>query len=75
MERQITEEQVCEIEEVLFSGCREEAYRLLKEYAGIEARPYTAWDFYDDSGNFIGEDQSCSIRDLILNAYKDIVKE
>ena len=75
MDRQIAEGQIREIEETLFLGYREDAYMLLKEYAGIEAKPYIAWDFYDESGNYVGNSQDYSIRDLILEACVHIVKE
>lgn len=73
MNKTITKTHLEEIEEAYSFGDREIAHALLKAYTGIEARPYTAWDFYDEFGNYIGTSDSYSIRDLIKNAYIDVV--
>ena len=75
MNRTITKEQLEEIEDSSLWGDRTDAIALLKEYAGIEAKPYTAWNFYDEYGNYVGDSDNYSIRDLIENAYIDIVDE
>ena len=75
MNRTITKAQLEEIEEVSMWGDRRDTYALLKEYAGIEAKPYTAWSFYDEHGNYVGDSDNYSIRDLIENAYIDVVDE
>jgi hypothetical protein len=75
MSRTITKAQLKEIEEARWYGERTEAYALLKEYTGIEARPYTAWNFYDEYNNYVGDSDNYSIRDLIENAYIDVVDE
>ena len=75
MNRTITKEQLEEIEEASCWGYRTDAYALLKEYAGIEAKPYTAWNFYDEYDNYVGNSDDYSIRDLIENAYIDVVDE
>ena len=71
----ITREQLDEIQEAYSLNDRETAYALLKEYAGIEAKPYTAWDFYDTAGNYIGDSVNYSFRDLLENAYIDVVEK
>lgn len=75
MRNAITKEQLNEIEEAYSYNDRETAYALLKEYAGIEAKPYTAWDFYDTVGNYLGDSVNYSIRDLIENAYITVVEK
>lgn len=75
MARTITREQLKEIEEAYSYEDRETAYALLEEYAGIEAKPYTAWDFYDASGNYLGDSVNYSFKDLLENAYIDVVEE
>ena len=65
----ITKAQLEEIEAAYSCEGKEAAYALLKEYAGLEARPYTAYDFYDECGNYVGCSDSYSIRDLLKNAY------
>ena len=71
----ITKEQLDEIEEAYFCNDRETAYSLLKEYAGIEAKPYTAWGFYDTAGNYLGDSVNYSFKDLLENAYITVVKK
>lgn len=71
----ITREQLDEIEEAYFCEDRETAYGLLKEYTGIEAKPYTAWDFYDTAGNYLGDSVNYSFRDLLENAYIDVIEK
>ena len=75
MNRAITKAQLEEIEETRMWGDRRDAYALLKEYTGIESKPYTAWSFYDEYGNYVGDSDNYSIRDLIENAYIDVVDE
>ena len=75
MNRTITKKQLEEIEEAGCWGDRTDAYELLEEYTGIAAKPYTAWNFYDEYGNYVGNSDDYSIRDLIENAYIDVVDE
>ncbi|MBQ9744485.1 MAG: hypothetical protein IJW19_05100 [Clostridia bacterium] len=75
MNREITREQLEKIEDKLYFGDRQGAYALLKEYTGIEARPYTAWSFYDECDNYVGDSDNCSIKDLLKNAYIDVIEE
>lgn len=75
MNRTITKAQLEEIEDASLWGDKTDALTLLKEYTGIEAKPYTAWSFYDEYGNYVGDSDNYSIRDLIENAYIDIVDE
>lgn len=73
MSNTITREQLEEIEKAYSYEDRETAYALLKEYADIEAKLYTAWDFYDTAGNYIGDSVNYSFKDLLENAYITIV--
>lgn len=73
MYKTITEEQLEEIEDALNCFDKGAAYTLLKKYTGIEARPYTAYVFYDEADNFVGDSDNYSIRDLIYNAYIKVV--
>ena len=74
MVSEITRKELEEIEEAYSCGDRETAYALLKEYAGIEAKPFTAWDFYDEAGNYLGDSINYSFRDLLETAYIDVVQ-
>jgi hypothetical protein len=75
MSNTITRAQLEEIEDAMFLHDRETAYALLKEYAGIEARPYTAWAFYDEADNFVGDSDNYNISDLLDNAYITVVEK
>ena len=73
MAKTITKEQLEEIEELLFCFDRETAFGLLEEYTGIKAKPYTAWAFYDDADNYIGNSDNDNLRDLLDSAYIKVV--
>ena len=75
MSRTITREQLEEIEDALFCLDRKGAYELLKKYTGIEARPYTAWAFYDEVDNYVGDSDDDTIQDLLDSAYITVVDE
>lgn len=71
----ITKEQLEEIEEAKTWGERQEAYALLEKYTGIKAKPCIIFLFYDDADNYIGDDDNHTIRDLLENAYIDVVEK
>lgn len=71
----ITREQLEEIEDALDCSDIGAAYYLLKKYTGIEARPYTAYMFYDESDNFVGDSDHYDLRDLLDNAYVKVVEK
>ena len=75
MYKTITREQLEEIEDAI--GCFDKgaAYALLKEYTGIEARPYTAFVFYDEADNWVGDSDNYDIGDLLENAGIRVVEE
>lgn len=75
MAKTITKEQLEEIEDAIHCFDRGAAYALLKKYTGIEARPYTAFVFYDEADNFVGDSDNYTIRDLLDSAYITIVEE
>ena len=75
MAKTITKEQLEEIEDAISCFDRGAAYALLKKYTGIEARPYTAFVFYDEADNWIGDSDNYTIRDLLDEAYITVVEE
>ena len=50
-------------------------HELLKKYAGIEARPYTAYMYYDELGNFLACDDETDVDDLLEKAYVEVRDE
>ena len=43
----------------------DEYLRLLKEFAGIESRPTTEYNHYDENGDFIGSSVDTNLYDLL----------
>ena len=43
----------------------EEYRKLLSEYMGIEARAYTAYNYYDENGDFIGNSEDYDLGQLM----------
>lgn len=72
MINRITQEQRIELYDAFDSGDYEKANRLLKEYAGIEAKPYTAYMFYDESGNYVGDSEINDVDDILRAAYVEV---
>ncbi len=64
----ITKEQLEELEEIQ-SINRSDFNELLEEYTEIEARPYTAYQYYDSAGNFVGDSDNNDVREILKNAY------
>ena len=73
MPKTITREQLEEIEDAI--GCFDKgaAHALLKKYTGIEARPYTAYQFYDEAGNYVGDSENDDFEEIIRSAYIKII--
>lgn len=64
----ITKQQMEELENVAAYGA-DEFHSLLKEYTGIEARPYRAYQYFDSCGNYIGDSNDSGLFDLLEAAY------
>ena len=43
----------------------EEYRKLLREYMGIKARAYTAYNYYDENGDFIGNSEDYDLGQLM----------
>lgn len=69
MAKYITQAQMDELEEAC-SFDIEEGHALLRKYAGIEARPYTAYLYYDENGDFVG-----SSEDDVLDVLDDLLEK
>ena len=62
-------------EELCESKCwdgNEDFHEILEKHTGIVARPYTGYSYYDETGNYIGDSNSDSVRDLLKSAYIEI---
>lgn len=71
MNRSITKAQRAELEEACTFGV-EEAHDLLRKYTGIEARPYTAYLYYDENGDFVGSSDDDGLNDLLEKANVEV---
>lgn len=75
MLQHLTNEQLREIkkklEEFYSLGDIDDFHATLKKYTGIEARPYTAYLYYDANGDFIG-DSNTSLEELLGAAYLEV---
>lgn len=69
--RYITKAQREELEDASFFGI-EDAHELLEKYAGIEARPYTAYQYYDEDGNYLSSSDEANIDGLLEAAYVEV---
>ena len=65
----ITKEQYEELVESRFWDSKEDFHKLLEETTGIEARPYTGYSYFDGVGNYVGDSNDCTVRDLLNSAY------
>lgn len=68
MAEYITKDQYQQIEDASLYGVTE-FHNLLEKYTGIEAKPYTAYLYYDECGNFIGDSDSATLEQLLEAAY------
>lgn len=74
----ITTEQYKEIEARNDALDTDGVNKLLKEYVGIEAVPYTGYSYYDSTGDYLGDSNTSSFYDLLDSAYikvKDVIKK
>ena len=71
MAEYITKNQLLELEEAQLFGIQQ-FHKLLKEYTGIVAKSYTAYSYYDNDGNYIGDGENSSLQDLLNEAYVEV---
>lgn len=69
MPNEITKEQLEELKDVLSIDGRVKFNNLLEELTGIEARPYTAFDYYDGADNYVGDSSNYTVKELLESAY------
>lgn len=50
----------------------DEYLRLLKEFAGIESRPTTAYNYYDENDNFLANSDETDLDDLLEKANVEV---
>ena len=68
----ITKEQY---EELCESKCWDDYisfHQLLENITGIKAKRYTGYSYYDSNGNYIGDSNDASVRDLLNGAFIEV---
>lgn len=68
----ISKEQYEALCESKFWDGKEDFHELLEQITDITAKGYTGYSYYDGSGNYIGDSNDVSVRDLLNNAYIEI---
>ena len=71
MAEYITKAQYEEIRDACALGV-EEGHDLLRKYAGIEAKTYYAYLYYDENGDFIGCSDEDGLDDLLEKANVEV---
>lgn len=74
MVKYITSRQEDELGEAM-SNDMQEYHRLLEEYTGIKARPYTAYTYYDAAGDYVGSSELDCLCEILAAAYIEVVEE
>ena len=54
---------------------KDEFPRALKDYTGIVAKPYTAFQYYYENGDYIGDSDYYSIEDVLKEAGIEVAEE
>ena len=47
-------------------------HRMLEQITGIIAKPYTVYNYYDETGMYVGNSDDSTLRDLLDNAFIEI---
>nr|DAE98214.1 MAG TPA: hypothetical protein [Caudoviricetes sp.] len=71
MAKFISKSQMEELEDARTFGI-EGANKLLKKYAGIQARAYTAYNYYDENDNFLANSDEADIYGLLEMAGVEV---
>lgn len=67
-----TKAQYEELENLNMCCDAEEFNKLLEEYTGIGARPYTAYQFFNSDGDYVGDSNENDLDDLLRAAYVEV---
>ena len=75
MINKIDREQYETLCESIFWDSDEDFHDTLEQITGITARRYTGYSYFDSAGNYIGDSNDVTVRDLLNNAYIEIADE
>lgn len=68
----ITKAQYEELEDLIMCCDAEEFHKLLEKHAGIKASPYTAYQYFDSVGDYIGDSNENDLDELLEAAYVEV---
>ena len=71
----ITKEQYEELVESRFWDSKEDFHKLLDDITGIEAKPYGGYQYFDSNGNYLGDSNDVTVRDLLNGAFIEVEDE
>ena len=69
MVEKISKEQFEELGQSSMWDSYEDFHELLEKMTGITAKRYVAYQYFDSDGNYIGDSNNSTIRDLLNNAF------
>lgn len=72
MADKITHEQ---FEDLRRATSTSEFHKMLARYTGIDAIPYTAYQYFDGAGNYVGDSNDSGLLDLLKSAYIEVVDD
>ena len=72
MADKITQEQYQELQDVICENRPSDIVRTFEELTGIVVKPYTAYQFFDAAGNFLGDDNDYTIREILQAAEIEV---
>nr|UVY68405.1 MAG: hypothetical protein [Bacteriophage sp.] len=71
MAKCITSAQLQEIMDASERGL-DEYNEALRQIAGIEAREYTSYQYFDERGDYVGDDNEMLLEDILANASVEV---
>lgn len=74
MPKKITENQYDELMFAIHTSPKE-FVKLMEEYTGITAKPYTAYQFFDSADVYIGDYSLSSLSEILENAEIEVVAD
>lgn len=69
----ITREQLEELSDAFDFGTPSEFHEILEEYTSIVAKPYTAYQYFNEFGDYVGDSNDFELLDLLQNARIEVV--
>ena len=67
----ITKQQFDELQEA-YEIDEQEFVEKLEEYTGITRRSYTAYNYYDCAGDYLGSSENFDLYDILRSAYVEV---